>query len=270
MDETKIHHGLITVAFGSTSREARERDLLPAIQKIRSGIRDVVHVDAIRSDKIRQKVETREGLHLRSLDEAFDCCAAIPCRDIYVQPLVLQPGREMERIRSLCLRQAHRFASIRIGLPLLSSEEGRMAAQHYIWKAERKEPDCRHLWMLHGWTSQNSCGEMRTIQQFLRSIQTQHTQAALMEGEPGLDSAIDAFKQQPIETGTALILHPFLLTLGHHAHLDLFGDHEQSWKSRLEKEGFKVCPSFQGLGSDPDIQRFFLEAAQEGIQQLGR
>ncbi|MCQ2509878.1 MAG: sirohydrochlorin cobaltochelatase, partial [Lachnospiraceae bacterium] len=48
-----------------------------------------------------------------------------------------------------------------------------------------------------------------------------------------------------------------------HANNDLAGDEEDSWKSILEAEGFKVEPVLVGLGERASIRKIFVEHAEK-------
>ena len=56
---------------------------------------------------------------------------------------------------------------------------------------------------------------------------------------------------------------PFMIVAGDHANNDMAGDDDDSLKSVLEKEGYKVNCVIKGLGSYPSFQKMFAERAAD-------
>lgn len=71
-----------------------------------------------------------------------------------------------------------------------------------------------------------------------------------VEGSPELDSIIKHLKEKKIKK---VWLMPFMSVAGDHAVNDMAGNEDDSWKSILEKEGFKVECYLKGTGSIDDI-----------------
>lgn len=69
----------------------------------------------------------------------------------------------------------------------------------------------------------------------------------LVEGYPGLDDLLPDI----IATGVnRVVLKPFMMTAGEHAHNDILGESGDSWKSRLTRQGLHVIGVMEGLGSN--------------------
>ncbi len=68
-----------------------------------------------------------------------------------------------------------------------------------------------------------------------------------VEGFPDLDD----FLNEILATGIKrVVLKPFMLTAGDHAHNDIAGEDSDSWSSRLTKQGLTVINIMEGLGSN--------------------
>ena len=61
------------------------------------------------------------------------------------------------------------------------------------------------------------------------------------------------------------VLMPFMLVAGDHAKNDMAGE-EDSWKSRLEEEGYEVRVILKGLGELEGIRKIFLEHIEEAAE----
>ena len=60
---------------------------------------------------------------------------------------------------------------------------------------------------------------------------------------------------------------PLLLVAGDHAKNDMAGDSEESWKSILEAEGFKVKIYLHGLGENSDVQDIYIQHINDVINE---
>lgn len=91
-----------------------------------------------------------------------------------------------------------------------------------------------------------------------------------VEGFPGIDEVLVELRRQPCKR---VLLKPFLLCAGDHAHRDMAGDAPDSWKSILTREGFTVEAIARGLGEEPEFAALFARhtasaAADAGIELL--
>jgi sirohydrochlorin cobaltochelatase len=80
---------------------------------------------------------------------------------------------------------------------------------------------------------------------------------ANVEGKPSLTDIIHRLREKRFER---ILLAPFMLVAGDHAKNDMAGE-ENSWKTTLEKEGFKVKIHMHGLGEKEEFRRIFVQKA---------
>ena len=86
-----------------------------------------------------------------------------------------------------------------------------------------------------------------------------------VEGWPHLNTVIPQLKAKGIEN---VILMPMMMVAGDHANNDMAGADDDSHKSILEKEGFKVTTYIHGLGENEAVRQMFVERADEAWQAL--
>ena len=69
------------------------------------------------------------------------------------------------------------------------------------------------------------------------------------------------------EAGTykKVVLEPLMVVAGAHAHNDMAGDEDDSWKSTFEKAGYTVDCQVEGLGQLEAIQQLFVEHAKAAV-----
>ncbi len=82
------------------------------------------------------------------------------------------------------------------------------------------------------------------------------TYIGVVEGYPTLDDLLERLQR---ENNRKVLLKPFMIVAGDHSVNDMAGEEEDSWKSRLTKAGFEVEPVLEGLGSNDDFARIFVD-----------
>lgn len=88
-----------------------------------------------------------------------------------------------------------------------------------------------------------------------------------VEGFPSLEDVLKVLKTH---TKTQkIILKPFMVVAGEHAYKDMAGDKPNSWKSILEKNGFKVKPIFEGLGEKDTIAEIVVQHIKDAARDTG-
>ena len=81
-------------------------------------------------------------------------------------------------------------------------------------------------------------------------------------GEKCIESAY------PLTISHRLAMMPLMMVAGDHAMNDMAGDEEDSFKSMLLKEGFKVDTYLHGLGENSAVQNLFVKKASQAWEAL--
>ena len=85
-----------------------------------------------------------------------------------------------------------------------------------------------------------------------------------VEGYPGFGEALRRLKERP--QVRRVELRPLMTVAGDHAKNDLAGDEEDSWRRRLEAEGYETACVLTGLGEYPAVRALFVEHARQAEQ----
>lgn len=85
-----------------------------------------------------------------------------------------------------------------------------------------------------------------------------------VEGYPGLDDVQRNLSQY---SSGKIILKPFMIVAGDHAVNDMAGDEADSWKNVLTKQGFAVIPVLEGLGSNDDFAKIFVDHIKDAARE---
>ncbi|MCP4745267.1 MAG: sirohydrochlorin cobaltochelatase [Desulfobacteraceae bacterium] len=88
----------------------------------------------------------------------------------------------------------------------------------------------------------------------------------VVEGFPGIDD-INRYLSD-FDRGK-IILKPLMIVAGDHAINDMAGDEKDSWKSILTKAGFEVTPKLEGLGSNDEFARIFVDRIRDAAKDSG-
>jgi sirohydrochlorin cobaltochelatase len=81
-----------------------------------------------------------------------------------------------------------------------------------------------------------------------------------VEARPSLDDVIAAIGKTGVRH---VVLQPLMIVAGDHAHNDMAGSEDDSWKNVLESKGYKVTIILKGLGEDASVQQMFVRHVGE-------
>ncbi|MGK5093512.1 sirohydrochlorin cobaltochelatase [Deltaproteobacteria bacterium TL4] len=104
-----------------------------------------------------------------------------------------------------------------------------------------------------------------TQKEFRKQYPDIKTFIGVVEGYPLLEDLMGPLQQ---EAKKKLILKPFMVTAGEHAHSDLAGE-TGSWKTDLSDAGFEVISILEGLGSNPEFAQLYAKRIQQTAHEHG-
>ena len=120
------------------------------------------------------------------------------------------------------------------------------------------------LVMAHG-TPHPANAYYAVMQDRLNELGYENVMIFSVEGWPHLETVIPQLKAKKIKNVT---LMPLMMVAGDHANNDMAGDEPDSFKSILEKEGFKVDAYIHGLGENEAVRKIFVEKADQAWDAL--
>lgn len=236
---------LIIATFGSTHRDALERDLKPVCDHIKNLVPEWETALAFTSRMVIRRIESRDGEKFMNEIEAIDyfISKGYKKEDIYIQPLHLIPGIEYEKL------SIHKKDGVHVGEPLFVHKEDIL---HF---AEKAEDVFRGPAIFVGHGSRHEADEMYiSLDEELKSRGLAMAVSTL-EGELREEPVFDLFERKGWRE---LNLYPLLLLAGDHAKNDIAAE-KDSYREELEARGFKVHTSLDGLGTYPFIQKMYGE-----------
>ena len=157
------------------------------------------------------------------------------------------------------------FQSIVFGAPLLSSEKDSQAIIHAI---SEEFPDLASedalVLMGHG-TAHHVNVVYSNLNKAFKSMGYPNFFLGTVEAEPTVQDLVTEVEEfQPDK----IVLTPFMIVAGDHAHNDMAGTEPDSWLHQFRQMNKNVCPVLKGLGEYPGIRSMFIEHIQDAMTQL--
>lgn len=238
---------ILAVSFG-TSVPGAEAAIANMENALRAACPERVFRRAFTSRIICRKL-AREGRPVLSPEEALEELAAAGVREVLVQPTHLTPGDEYDKLCRICADYRARFADFRIGKPLISSPEDLLAVADAVLAHYPTQEGEALLLMGHG-SGHIANMIYPALQTAFRSRGAERVFVGTVEGWPELDDCLAFLRRGPWKR---VALAPLMLVAGDHAQNDMAGDEPESWKSRLEAEGYEVRCYLEGVGMWDEI-----------------
>ena len=261
MKTTQQQKALLAVSFGTSFTDARKRAIEAVEAELAAAFPDFTLKRAITSHQL-SSVKSAAPRAGRFVSEAFKELRDDGFREILIQPFHIIPGFEFEKIKREAGRHAGYFERVFVGKPLLSDDADFKAvaeALRPLFLSLKKDEAL--LFMGHGSKHAANDAYLRIDAEF-RNAGFRSVYVATVEGEPGLAPLIPALRSAGIRK---LILQPFMLVAGDHAHNDMAGGDPDSWNSVLSAEGFEVEPRLIGLGEYEAIRKIYVRHALDAL-----
>lgn len=248
--------GIIVVSFGTSYETTRKLCIESIENRVKEHYKDFLVLRAFTSQMVIRKLKERDKIYVDNPVEALERMKAKGIEKIYIQPLHILAGGEYEKL----LGQVEEFlkdngdCSIKIGKPLLYDEEDYKKVVESLSFIDLKTDEGLVL-MGHG-TDHERDTSYDKLEKAFRDKGYENVYVGTLAGRVTLEDIIPKLKDKGVER---VILRPFMLVAGDHVINNMASDEEDSWKSILEREGFKVELVLQGLGEVKEIQDIFLD-----------
>lgn len=259
--------GIVLVAFGTTVPEANAA-YINIEKQVKAAFPDAVIRWAYTSSFVRKKL-AKKGIDIPSPKAAIEQMHADGFKTIYVQSLHVIPGSEFDNLAFVVddFNDAYNDnCNVLLGDPLMYSPSDMRALSSVVINiipAARKSSEALVL-MGHG-TSHASNIYYPGLQYYLWQADTTMF-VGCVEGYPSLNEVIKSLKRSDVRK---VWLMPLMIVAGDHARNDMAGTDDDSWKSRLEKEGFSVEVVLHGLGEENAIALLFVDHLSKLMHQAG-
>lgn len=248
-----MKEALLTVSFGTAVEAARQADICAVERAAAQALPHLPAYQAYTSPTIR-RILARRGLDIPGFIPALEQLAQEGVERVYVLPTHLLPGYEYDDLLEAAEQLRPRFFQLRMAPPLLGDTWGvRALTQILCDRFPRQEGEAVVL-LGHG-TEHPGNLVYPALQGVLDWLGRQDIFIGTVEGWP---QSKDVLEQLSRQTRRRVLLAPLMLVAGTHAVEDMAGPEPDSWKNRLEANGYEVIPIFEGLGRLPQVQEMYV------------
>ena len=124
-------------------------------------------------------------------------------------------------------------------------------------------PDTAIVWMGHG-TAHEANAAYERMQEVFGECGCMNHFVGTVESVPALEDVLSDVE----ETGAKkVVLAPMMMVAGEHAHNDMAGDGEDSWKNTFQRHDFAVTTVMKVMGQYEGVRQLLLRHAWAAIKK---
>ena len=261
---------VLVVSFGTSLPEARH-----AIDHFADSARKEFPKCEVRlaftSNIIRRKIARESGEVIQNPVQALALLNDEGFSRVYVMPTHMIPGEEFDELANVVqafgtLKGKYGFRTLKLGRPFLDGVddcEGMADVLIQRFSSQLQDKHTAVILMGHGTPEHFANAMYSQLQLALDTKAYGRFFVGTVEAAPKIGDVVARLKRHP--EITKLVLSPFMIVAGDHAHNDLAGeDDPESWVNILKAEGWKdVSTYLVGLGEDENIARKFTAKISE-------
>ena len=252
---------LLVVSFGTSYNDSRAATIGAVESAMETAFPDYAVRRGFTSNIIIEHIQRRDGVVIDDVAEALARAKANGVKNLLVQPTHLMNGYEYGDLVKELEACAGDFETVKIGAPLLTTDEDFAAVAQAMVDAAAGYDDGKTAvcYMGHG-SEAAANGIYARMQQHLTGSGHDNFFVGTVEAEPTAEDLVKLVKAAGYEK---VVLRPMMIVAGDHANNDMAGDGEDSWKSVFTAAGFQVTCEINGLGELEAIQQLLAAHAGE-------
>lgn len=254
---------ILVVSFGTSYNDSREATIGAIEKLIQESFPDFEVRRAFTSQIIIDKLRERDGLVIDNVEQAMERLAADGVKDLVIQPTHVMNGKEFDQMMEAVAPYKDRFASLKVGAPLLSSTEDykQLVEEIAAELPETKDGEAVVL-MGHG-TEHFANSAYAALDYAFKDMGIKNVFVGTVEGYPDLAAVM----RRVADFGASKVtLLPLMIVAGDHANNDMAGDEEGSWKMAFKGAGYEVACVIKGLGEYPGVREHFVRHVRQAIE----
>lgn len=277
---------LLVVSFGTSYNDKRVADIKSVEDALQAAFPEWSVRRAFTAQIIINHVQARDGEKIDNMTQALERAVANGVKNLVVQPTHLMHGAEYDEMNEALEAYKDNFETLIVAEPLLGDvgsdatvinadkEAVAVAAVAEMLKDAglesldaAKQANTALVFLGHGTAhvAKVTYSQMTTQMQ---NLGYENVFIGTVEGEPeetAVEAVIEAVKAAGYEN---VILRPLMVVAGDHAHNDMAGAEEDSWKSMFEAAELNVSCQINGLGEIVAVQELYVAHTQAAIDAL--
>lgn len=263
----KNKKALIVISFGSTFDETRRLDIGGIETALAAAFPAYDQYRAFTSKIIRERLAKR-GISVDDLETVLRKVQEQGYEEVLLAPTHLLHGEEFEQ-KILAVREkfSSAFKKISSSRPLMATpEDYRATAGALLAQLPPLKAGEGVIFMGHGTPRANNAAYKSTYVKLQEIFDELHAPVLVgtVEDEDAPNFA-DVLARLAERGYRHVHLQPLMVVAGDHANNDMYGDEEDSWKTRIEALGISTEGHLNGIGRFPAIQELYIRHAREAL-----
>lgn len=257
-----MKRAIVFTSFGVLDAHSRQTCLDDTAKLLAAKFPDFFLMQAYTSVFIKKSL-AKKGINVPSLPEALAKLKQEHYDVVVIQPSHLTPGEEYDN-KVLKVAEAAKadFSQLVVGEPVLASETDDEPALRAILQALSLQAGEELVLLGHGSPHHHNIVYERMQAKADALHLPVHIGVLEPTDTPNFAMVVARLKQRNVKN---VLLAPLLLSAGRHVTIDMAGDGEDSWQSRLQREGFVVRSDLHGLGENPAFRALYVQKLRQAV-----
>lgn len=254
---------LLVVSFGTSYNDNRDLTIGAVERAIQKAYPQYEIRRAFTSQIILDILKERDQLEIDNVKQAMERLVADGVRDVVIQPTHVMPGIEYDGVIAQIGAYRERFHSMKVGRPLLVEDRDydTLIAALAEETAPYNTSDTAMVFMGHG-TEHAANATYPKLQQKLIQAGFHNFFIGTVEAEPTVEDVLADVRKTDAKK---VVLLPLMVVAGDHAHNDMAGDAEDTWKAVFANAGYETQCVLKGLGQYPAVQQMFVDHVADAL-----
>lgn len=262
---------ILLVSFGTSYQTAREKSLNKIFEDVMSFVEtgmqgvqagETTFFQAYTSGMILKKL-AKKGTLIDTVEEALHKALSGGADRLYVVPTHMLAGMEYRKLLGMIEPFREKFQAVTVTNAVMQHKQDCERLIPVLEQILEFREDREYILMGHGTQAEANerYGQMNKafVQAGLSNVRI-----ASVEAKPDISDAIEELRQR--NTKKPVVLHPFMVVAGDHAHNDMAGE-EDSFAATLRREGYQVETIVKGLGEYPAFRSLYVQRLREAMER---
>lgn len=255
---------MLIVSFGSSYIENRKASIDASEAAITAAFPEYDDYSAFTSQIIIDIYKDRDNIEYDNVTTALEKITKEKYGELLVVPTHFINGEEYEQMRDALRPFEDQFETVTISTPLLThSEDYNRVVEAVV--SELPEVDDKTALVLMGHGTEHPANSAYPMLDYVfKKMGHDSIFVGTVEGTPTFEDVVEDLDGQGYEK---ILLMPLMVVAGDHAHNDMAGDEEDSWKIMFKSLGYDVESIMHGMGESPAIQQLYIEHIEAALAE---
>lgn len=253
---------LLVVSFGSSFIENREASIDATEEAIANAFPEYDKYSAFTSQIIIDVYKERDNIEYDNVEQAIEKIYKEKYGEVLVVPTHVINGEEYDQMNEALQPFEDKFEKMTVSSPLLThSSDYDLVADAVIAELPEIDDKTAVVLMGHG-THHDANSAYPMLDYVFKHRGYDNIYIGTVEGTPEFETVVNDLDGKGYKK---ILLMPLMVVAGDHAHNDMAGDDEDSWKIMFKSLGYDVDYVLKGMGEFESIRQLFVAHATEAL-----